>query len=134
LESRKVQESFATQVAERLGETDERQTRHEAVTSHLLKGVQGTGEQSMHRDLLLDQEIVRINEPHKRELENHEMSINHVRDELQRQQESREAQDGEIAVLKALLEHLLGQVKGKGKVSDPTLEASGAGGGRPPPP
>jgi len=134
LESQKVQESFATQVAERLGETDERQTRHEAVTSHLHKAVQGTGEQSMHRDLLLDQEIVRINEQHKRELENHEISINLVRDELQRQQESREAQDGEIAVLKALVEQLLGQVKGKGKVSDPTPEASGAGGGRPPPP
>jgi len=37
-------------------------------------------------------------------------------------------------VLKALVEHLLGQVKGKGKVSDATLEASWAGGGRPPPP
>jgi len=31
----KVHESFATQVAERLGETDQRQTRHEAVNSHL---------------------------------------------------------------------------------------------------
>jgi len=134
LESQKVQESFATQVAERLGETDERQTRHEAVTSHLHEAVQGTGEQSMHRDLLLDQEIVRINEQHKRELANHEMSINLVRDELRNQQESREAQDGEIAVLKALVEQLMGQVKGKGKVSDPTAEASGAGGGRPPPP
>jgi len=49
LESQKVQESCATQVAERLGETDERQTRHEAVTSHLHEAVQGTGEQSMHR-------------------------------------------------------------------------------------
>jgi len=88
----------------------------------------------MHRDLLLDQEIFRIKEQHKREMENHEMSINFVRDELQRQQESREAQDGEIAVLKTLVEQLLGQVKGKGKVSDPTPEASGAGGGRPPPP
>ena len=88
----------------------------------------------MHRDLLLDQEIVRINEQHKRELETHEISINLVRDELQRQQEYREAQDGEIAVLKALVEQLLGQVKGKGKVSDPTPEVSGAGGGRPPPP
>jgi len=84
-ESEKVQESFATQVAERLGETDERQTRHEAVTSHLHEAVQGTGEQSMHRDLLLDQEIVRINEQHKRELANHEMSINLVRDELRNQ-------------------------------------------------
>jgi len=37
-------------------------------------------------------------------------------------------------VLKALVEQLLGRVKGKGKVSDPTPEVSGAGGGRPPPP
>jgi len=134
LESPKVQESFGTQVAERLGETDERQTRHEAVTSHLHEAVQGTGEQSMHRDLLLDQEIVRINEQHKRDLANHEMSINLVRNELRNQQESREAQEGEIAVLKALVEQLMGQVKGKGKVSDLTPEASGAGGGPPPPP
>jgi len=133
-ESQKVHECFATQVAERLGETDERQTRHEAVTSHLHEAVQGTGEQSMHRDLLLDQEIVRINKQHKREMETHKISINLVRDELQRQQESREAQDGEIALLKALVEQLLRQGKGKGKVSDPTPEASGAGGGRPPPP
>jgi len=70
----------------------------------------------MHGDVLLDSEIVRINEQHKREMENHQMSINLVRDELQQQQESREAQDGEIAVLKALVEQLLGQVKGKGKV------------------
>jgi len=37
-------------------------------------------------------------------------------------------------VLKALVEQLIGQVKGKGKVSDPTPEASGASGGRRPPP
>ena len=65
LESQKVQENFTTQVAERLRETDEQQTRHMAVTSHLHEAVQGTGEQSMHRDILLDQEIVRINEQHK---------------------------------------------------------------------
>jgi len=40
LESQKVQESFASQVAERVGETDERQTRHAAVTSHLHEAVQ----------------------------------------------------------------------------------------------
>jgi len=57
VESQKVQESFATQVAQRLGETDEQQTRHEAVTSQLHEVVQGMGEQSMHRDILLDQEI-----------------------------------------------------------------------------
>jgi len=133
LESQKVHESFATQVAERLGETDERQARNEAVTSHLHEAVPGTGEQSMHQDLLLDQEIVRINQQHRRELANHEISIILVRDELPHQQESREAQDGEIAVLKALVEQLMGQVEGKGKVSDPTPEASGTGGGRPPP-
>ena len=57
-----------------------------------------------------------------------------MRDELRQHQESREAQDCETAVLKALVEQLMGQVKGKGKVSDPTPEVSGAGGGRPPPP
>jgi len=86
LESQKIQERFASQVAGRLRETDERQTRHEAVTSHLHEAVQGTSEQSMHRDLLLDQEIVRINEQDKREMETHEKSINLVRDELQLQQ------------------------------------------------
>jgi len=134
LESQKVQDSFATQVAEQLGETDQRQARQEAETSHLHEAVQGTGEQAMHRYLLLDQEIVRINEQHKRELANHEISINLVRDELRQHQKYREAQDGEIAVLKALVEQSMGQVKGKGKVSDPTPEASGVGGGRPPPP
>jgi len=37
LESQKVQEGFATQVVERLGETDERQAWHEAVISQLHK-------------------------------------------------------------------------------------------------
>jgi len=36
----------------------------------------------MHRDLLLDQEIVGINEQHKWELANPEISINLGRDEL----------------------------------------------------
>jgi len=43
LESQKVQESFATHVGEQPGETDERQARHGAVTSHLHEAVQGTG-------------------------------------------------------------------------------------------
>jgi len=88
----------------------------------------------MHRDLLLDQEIVGIKEQHKRELANPEISIDLGRDELRHPQESREAEDGELAVLKALVEQLLGQVKGKGQVSDPKQEAPGAGGGRLPPP
>jgi len=62
----------------------------------------------MQRDLLLNQEILRINEQHKREMAKHEISINLMRDELRHHQESREALDGEIAVLKALVEQLLG--------------------------
>jgi len=116
LESQKVQESFATQVAEQLGETDERQTRHEAVTSYLHEAVQGTGELPMDWDLLLDEEIVRINEQHKREIANHEISINLVTAQLRHHQESLKAQHGEIAVLKALVQQLMAQVKGKGKV------------------
>jgi len=81
-ESQKVQESFTSTVAERLGETDDRQARHEAVTSQLHETVQGTEPQSIHRDLLLDQEIVRLNEQHKRELENHEISLNLMKQEM----------------------------------------------------
>ena len=54
LESQKVQESFATRVAERLGETDERQTRHEVVTSQLHEAVQGTGEQSTVKTRIIE--------------------------------------------------------------------------------
>jgi len=39
-ESQKVQESFASTVAERLVETDDRQARHEGVTSQLHETVQ----------------------------------------------------------------------------------------------
>jgi len=48
LESQKVHECFSTQVTKRLGQTDERQTRHDAVTSQLHQAVQATQEQSMH--------------------------------------------------------------------------------------
>jgi len=60
-----------------------------------------------------------MNEQYKWELENHKISMNLVRDELRRQQEYREVQDGEISVVKALMEQLIRQEKGKGKVSDP---------------
>ena len=133
-ESQKVQESFASTVAERLGETDDIQARHEAVTSQLHETVQGTEAQSIYRDLLLDQEIGRLNEQHKRELESHEISLNLMKEEMLEHQLAEQARDGEISELKAMGQTLMGQVKGKGKLSDPTPEASGAGGGRPPAP
>ena len=89
LQSEKMKESFATQVAGRLGNTHERQATDEAVTSQLHDAVQRTDEQSMNRDLLLDQEIVRINEQNKRAWENQERSLNLIREELQQHQESR---------------------------------------------
>jgi len=61
-ESHKVQESFASTRAERLGITDDRQSRHEPVTSQLHKTAQGTEAQLLDQDLLLDQEILRLNE------------------------------------------------------------------------
>jgi len=133
-ESQKVQESFSSTLAERLGETDERQARNEAVTSQLHETVQGTEAQSIHRDLLLDQEIVRLNAQHKRELENHDISLNLMKQEMIESQLAEQARDGEISELKAMVQTLMGQVKGKGKVSDPTPEAAGPGGGRPPAP
>jgi len=53
-ESQRVQESFGSIVAERLGETDDRQARYEAVTSQLHETEQGTEAQSIQQDLLLD--------------------------------------------------------------------------------
>jgi len=82
LESQKVQERFAAQVGEWQGDTEDRQASHEAVTSKLNEAVHGTDEQSMHRDLLLAREIIWLNQQHKRELENHEISINHMKQEM----------------------------------------------------
>ena len=62
-------------MAGHLGETDARQARHQAVTSQLHETVQGTVVQSMHRDLMLDQEFVQLHEQHKRELENREIDL-----------------------------------------------------------
>jgi len=56
-----------------------------------------------------------------------------MKDELRQNPQSQQAQDGEIAVLKALVEQRMRQVKGK--TSDLTREALGAGGrNRPSPP
>jgi len=107
------------------GETDERPTRHEPVTSQLHEAVQGTDEQCMHQDLHLDQEIVRMNEQYKWELENHKISMNLVRDELRRQQEYREVQHGEISVVKALMEQLYGRRRERGRCQIRDLRLQG---------
>jgi len=75
-----------------------------------------------------------INEQHKQELENREVSINLMRRELQQYQHSPQARDREILELKAMIEQLVGQVKGKGKALDATLEASRVVGRNTPPP
>jgi len=88
----------------------------------------------MQRDLLLDKEIVRLNQEHKREQENHEIRLDLLEHEMVQHQEAQEAQDSEISELKAIVPTLMGLVKGKGKASDLRPEASAAGGGKPPPP
>jgi len=57
-----------------------------------------------------------------------------MKQEMRESQRGEQARDGEISELEAMVQTVMGQVKGKGKVSDRTPEASGAGGGRPPPP
>jgi len=57
-----------------------------------------------------------------------------MKQEMLQHQEGQQARDGEMAELKAMVQTLIGQVKGKGKVSDRTPEASGAGGNNPPQP
>jgi len=88
----------------------------------------------MHLDLLLDPEIVRLNQQHKWTLENHETSINLMKQEMLQHQEAWQARDGEILEFKAMGQTLLGQVKGKEKASDLTPEASEEGGGSTLPP
>jgi len=50
----------------------------------------------MYRVLVLDQEIVQLNEQHKRELENHEIDLLLLREELRHQKETEKARNGEI--------------------------------------
>jgi len=87
----------------------------------------------MHRDLLLDREIVWLNKQHKRKPENHDISLNLMKQEMLKYQEAQWAPNGEIAELKEIVQTLIGQVKGKGMASDPTPQAYGAGGRNVPP-
>lgn len=57
LETQRVQEEFAAQVAQRLEAADSRQLRHEEVTLQLHGAVHEEGQQAMRRDLMLDQEL-----------------------------------------------------------------------------
>jgi len=125
---RRSKKASQAQVAGRLGETDDRQARHEAVTSWLYETVQAAKAQSMHLDLMVDQEIFQLNEQHKREREKHEIDLVLMRAELRHQKEAQKRRDGDISELKPMVATLMWQVKGKGKVSDPTPEASRAEG------
>jgi len=56
-----------------------------------------------------------------------------MKQEMLAHQEDQLAQDGQISELKAMVQTLMEQIKGKGKASEPTPEEAGAGGGNPPP-
>jgi len=68
------------------------------------------------------------------ELENHEISLNLMRQEMLAHHEAQQARDGKISELNVMVQTLMRQVKRKGKASDPMPEAMGAGGGKPAPP
>ena len=134
-ESQLVQEEVAARIAERLEAADSRQLRHEEVTMSLHAAVQEEGIQSRQRDVMLDQEIIRIQKQHKDELAEQEENINLLREALEAQLDDQAAWDNELADLKALVRSLSGQVKGKGRVPDTVPEATGGGnGGKKPPP
>ena len=134
-QSQLMQPEFRVQVAERLEEAESRQLRHEEVTSSRHATVHDEGIQSRQRDVMLDQEILRIQKQHKDELAEEEENINLLREVLQAQLEDQALRDNEMTELKALVRSLTGQVKGKGRAPDTTPEvAGGAGGGNKPPP
>ena len=57
-----------------------------------------------------------------------------MKQEMLELHEVQEGRDGVISQLKAMVQSLMGEAKGKDKAADPTPNASGAGGGNPPPP
>jgi len=119
----------------RMDGQDNRQTRHEQVTSHLHQTIQAEGVAAMGRDEQIGQELLDMKAQHQRELQNHERILNAMMAELEANKEARERQESHIAELTEAVTSLMGQVKGKG--SNPTPErstgAGGGGGGLPPP-
>lgn len=68
VETQRVQKEFAMQVAQWLEAADSRQLRYEEVTLQLHGAVQTEGQQAMQRDLMLDQELQRVDRKHKEEM------------------------------------------------------------------
>ena len=66
--TQRIQETFVSQVAERLEAADSRQLRHEEVTSQLHEVVQGEAQQAMRRDLLLERELQQVRNQHTEEV------------------------------------------------------------------
>ena len=134
-ESQLVQEEVAARIAERLEAADSRQLRHEEVTTSLHAAVQDEGIQSRQRDVMLDQEILRIQKQHKDGLAEQEENITLLREALEAQLDDQATRDNELAELKEQVRFLSGQVKGKGRAQDTGPEATGGGNrGKKPPP
>jgi len=123
-------------VSGRIDGQDNRQIRHEQVTSQLHQTLQAEGGVAMGRDEQLGQQLLDRKAQHQRELQNHERILNAMMAELEAHKEARERHERHIAELTAAVTSLMGQAKGK--LSNPTPERSagatgGGDGGRPPP-
>jgi len=132
------QKEFASEVVEKFADSDARQSRHEAVSSQLHENIHQEGAASISRDQILERLVRENQDQHQRELDNHESQLGEIADYLKEERRIGKARDRELRELKDMMQSLLGQVKGKGKQSDPTPEgpsaAGGGGGNRNPPP
>ena len=93
VETQRVQEEFAARVAQRLKAADSQQLRYEEVTSQLHGAVIGEGQQAMARDLLLDEEIQRIQQGHQDEMRK-------LKERLQQSEAVQASRDNELDELR----------------------------------
>jgi len=120
----------------RMDRQDNRQTRHEQVTTQLHQTIQAEGAAAMGRDEGLGRELLDTKVQHQRELQNHERILNAMMAKLEASKDARETEESQIAGLTAGVTSFMGQVKGKRSKPTPerTAGARGGGGrGRPPP-
>ena len=105
--SQQMQAAIAQEVAQRLAQASDRQSRHERVTSHLHATVAEEGSQALQRDRMLNEEIIDLKQRHKKELDQQQQTIDQLIREVTRQKELHQNREKEIADLRGLVEGLV---------------------------
>ena len=130
-----MQAAIAQEVAQRLAQASDRQSRHERVTSHLHATVAEEGSQALQRDRMLNDEIIDLKQRHKKELDQQQQTIDQLIREVTRQKELHQNREKEIADLRGLVEGLVARTSDRGRTRTPTpIPSVRTGGGVPPPP